>query len=445
MGDRSSPRITPAARRIDASRVPFLVARLFSATRKVPAVAVTTSATTGEPHLDPDALAADVGEAAEVYLIPTGEATWALSAALPEKLDVYGGAVRIWWPGLTRETSPYDHPLLFARSREDGEQGRRRVLAAIRPTPPPAPAPWKRVAEAYQVGDVVWGVVENLKPFGAFVELLPGVVGLVHKSELDWTFVDDPADFVSAGEQVRVQILRLDPVEKQADLSVKRAWNREPRAPLPAEPGGRPLLSDAPPPRPVPVPSVATAALDELQAELESVREDRLNLLRRMRELQKELRSAGDRVAYLERTANVDATASETAFLVGVRIAYARQFGEDERRRYPLARMRVGAAFLDRLRNLAGIGTEKVLEVCAQVAAGRAHEIPAREVHRLRQGEGGTGYANRKRDGAAAWRCSLQDATPGARRLHWWNVPGPDGATIEFASVGVHDDYGIPD
>ena len=273
------------------------------------------------------------------------------------------------------------------------------------------------------------------------------MVGLVHKSELDWTFVTDPAEFVTMGEQVKVQILRLDAAAKQAELSVKRAWNREPRAPLAAEPGGRPLLTDAPPlvlDAPAPEATNVTP-VDELQAELDGVREDRANLLRRHRDLQKELRSATDRLAYLERQLGADALASEPAFLQAVRGAYARLFTEDERHTYPLRRMRVGPGFLQRVRHLDGVSTEKVLDVCAQIAAGRAHEIPAREVHRLRQGEKGVGRVARARDGAVAWRCSLQDGTAAARRLHWWNIPGSDGGAVEFASVGVHDDYGIPE
>jgi hypothetical protein len=240
--------------------------------------------------------------------------------------------------------------------------------------------------------------------------------------------------------------LRLDAAAKQADLSIKRAWNREPKPPLAVEPGGRPLLSGTPAPLAEAATPDANAGPDEeTQAELVALREDRSNLLRRLRDLQKDLRSATDRIAYLERQGQVDALASEPAFLQGVRAAYARLFSEDERAEYPLRRMRVGAAFLDRLRDLDGVTTEKVLDVCAQVAANRAHEIPAREVHRLRQGEKGAGSVTRKRDGAIAWRCSLQDGTPAARRLHWWVIPGQNGGTIEFASVGVHDDYSIPE
>ncbi len=53
----------------------------------------------------------------------------------------------------------------------------------------------------------------------------------------------------------------------------------------------------------------------------------------------------------------------------------------------------------------------------------------------------------RRSDGASAWRCALQKDTPGARRLHWWRVPAPGDELdfIEFAQVGHHDDYSIPE
>jgi hypothetical protein len=86
-----------------------------------------------------------------------------------------------------------------------------------------------------------------------------------------------------------------------------------------------------------------------------------------------------------------------------------------------------------------------MLEVCAQVATNLPHKIPGREVHPLRDGSRGAGSVTRGRDGAKAWRCALQVKTPSARRLHWWNVPGPDGAVIEFACIGTHDSLDMPD
>jgi hypothetical protein len=163
-------------------------------------------------------------------------------------------------------------------------------------------------------------------------------------------------------------------------------------------------------------------------------------------DLRRQLRSREDRLRTIESRSrgDVDPTSSETAFLAAVRIDHARRFNESDRHRYPLRRMRVGREFLARLRAIDGVPIEKVVEVCAQVACLRAHEIPGREVHELRAGPAGAPAVVRKRDGAKAWRCSLQDGTPSARRLHWWDVPGPDGRTIEFASVAVHDDFSIP-
>ncbi len=65
-------------------------------------------------------------------------------------------------------------------------------------------------------------------------------------------------------------------------------------------------------------------------------------------------------------------------------------------------------------------------------------------VHPLRDGSRGAGDRIRKRDGARAWRCALHQG-PSAPRLHWWNVPGDGGVTIEFANIGLHDTFEIPE
>lgn len=71
-----------------------------------------------------------------------------------------------------------------------------------------------------QVGDEVEGVVRSVQPFGAFVDL-GGAEGLVHKSELGWGDVDDPAAVVHRGQQVRVRILEIDAARKRMSLSLK--------------------------------------------------------------------------------------------------------------------------------------------------------------------------------------------------------------------------------
>lgn len=206
-------------------------------------------------------------------------------------------------------------------------------------------------------------------------------------------------------------------------------------------------------------PSVTTPAAETptadrvpaLEAELAAANEERQNLVTQIRELRqqskKEKQAAEARYKDIEKRllGETDPLASERAFLLGIRLWHARQFDEGERTEHPLLRMRVGPKFLDSVRETDGIEVEKVLEVCAQVAANLAHKIPGREVHALRDGSRGAGYVIRDRDGANGWRCALQVKTPSARRLHWWNVPGPEGALVEFACIGQHDSFAMPE
>jgi hypothetical protein len=84
---------------------------------------------------------------------------------------------------------------------------------------------------------------------------------------------------------------------------------------------------------------------------------------------------------------------------------------------------------------LQGVSVQRIIEVAVQVACEKAHEIEGREVHALSEFGSTSKRRVRARDGAKAWRCALQVKSPSARRLHWWRIPGPDGVTIEFASV----------
>ncbi|MBX6351232.1 MAG: 30S ribosomal protein S1 [Clostridia bacterium] len=89
------------------------------------------------------------------------------------------------------------------------------------------PDPWTTVEERYQVGSVVEGKVMRLAPFGAFVQLEPGVEGLVHISQMaDW-HVNDPGEVVQPGQEVRVKILRISPEERRISLSIKEAERPE--------------------------------------------------------------------------------------------------------------------------------------------------------------------------------------------------------------------------
>jgi 4-hydroxy-3-methylbut-2-enyl diphosphate reductase len=79
------------------------------------------------------------------------------------------------------------------------------------------------VADKYPVDSVVEGRVVRLAPFGAFVELEPGVDGLVHISELADRRVATPDEVVQPGDQVKVKVLKVRPNEKRISLSLKEA------------------------------------------------------------------------------------------------------------------------------------------------------------------------------------------------------------------------------
>lgn len=105
------------------------------------------------------------------------------------------------------------------------------------------PDPWTTVEKKYPVGSVVEGTVMRLAPFGAFVQLEPGVEGLVHISQLaDW-HVNDPAEVVREGQAVRVKVLRVSPEERRISLSIKEAERPEsfrPRGGFGGAPRSRP-------------------------------------------------------------------------------------------------------------------------------------------------------------------------------------------------------------
>jgi small subunit ribosomal protein S1 len=86
------------------------------------------------------------------------------------------------------------------------------------------PHPWDAAAEKYKTGERVRGTVSRLADFGAFVELEPGVEGLIHISELSWSKkVRKPSDAVKAGENVEAVILGVNVPERRISLGLKQA------------------------------------------------------------------------------------------------------------------------------------------------------------------------------------------------------------------------------
>jgi small subunit ribosomal protein S1 len=101
----------------------------------------------------------------------------------------------------------------------DIDRERQRISLGLKQT---QEDPWQRVLDSHGSGDVLEGKVTKVVAFGAFVEIIPGVEGLVHISELAEHHVESPSEVVSPGDEVRVKILEIDEERRRISLSVKR-------------------------------------------------------------------------------------------------------------------------------------------------------------------------------------------------------------------------------
>jgi small subunit ribosomal protein S1 len=101
----------------------------------------------------------------------------------------------------------------------DIDRDRQRISLGLKQT---QEDPWQRVVDTYHVGDELEGAVTKVVAFGAFVEILEGVEGLVHISELAQQHVENPREIVQPGDEVKVKILEIDSERRRLSLSIKR-------------------------------------------------------------------------------------------------------------------------------------------------------------------------------------------------------------------------------
>ena len=101
----------------------------------------------------------------------------------------------------------------------DIDRDRQRISLGLKQT---QDDPWQRVVDTYNVGDELEGTVTKVVTFGAFVEILDGVEGLVHISELAQHHVENPRELIRPGDPVRVKILEIDSERRRLSLSIKR-------------------------------------------------------------------------------------------------------------------------------------------------------------------------------------------------------------------------------
>lgn len=96
------------------------------------------------------------------------------------------------------------------------EEGR--ISLSIKET---LPGPWENIEERAEVGSVLNGLVKRLTSFGAFVEVFPGVEGLVHISQISHNHIATPHEILSEGDEIKVKVLEVNPTDQRLSLSIK--------------------------------------------------------------------------------------------------------------------------------------------------------------------------------------------------------------------------------
>jgi small subunit ribosomal protein S1 len=102
---------------------------------------------------------------------------------------------------------------------EPGKKGRQKISLSMKVL---EPDPWD-AGVPFQEGDVIPGKVSRLADFGAFVEVVPGLDGLVHRSEISYEKVSHPSRVLNVGEPVQVRVLKIDQPNRKISLSIKDA------------------------------------------------------------------------------------------------------------------------------------------------------------------------------------------------------------------------------
>jgi small subunit ribosomal protein S1 len=102
----------------------------------------------------------------------------------------------------------------------DVNRGAKRISLGMKQV---EPDPWATIDDRYRLGDRVAGKVRNLTDFGAFIELEPGVDGLLHISDMSWTRnVGHPSEVLKKGQELETQILNIDRENKRISLGLKQ-------------------------------------------------------------------------------------------------------------------------------------------------------------------------------------------------------------------------------
>ena len=85
--------------------------------------------------------------------------------------------------------------------------------------------PWEIFSERYKVVQIITCKITAVKDFGAFAEIMPGVEGMIHVSQISEGRIENPQDVLSAGDEVRVKIVEMDPLRRRVGLSIRDCFS----------------------------------------------------------------------------------------------------------------------------------------------------------------------------------------------------------------------------
>lgn len=89
--------------------------------------------------------------------------------------------------------------------------------------------PWENIESKFSAGDIVTGTVKRLISFGAFVEIAPGVEGLVHISQISKRHIGTPQEVLEEGQQVQAKVLEVSEADRRVSLSIREASEEQER------------------------------------------------------------------------------------------------------------------------------------------------------------------------------------------------------------------------
>lgn len=106
------------------------------------------------------------------------------------------------------------------------DKGNRRIELSLKEL---EPNPWdSQIPDKYPIGEIVRGKIVDIKHFGAYAELEPGLSGLIRNADLAEDFVNDPNKIVSLGEELELMVIKLNPVRQSIGLSLKATTDAKP-------------------------------------------------------------------------------------------------------------------------------------------------------------------------------------------------------------------------